>query len=51
MSDDEHKKCNDLSCISAAWASSEKNGVNMEYLESLYETYLDDPQSLDPSWQ
>ena len=51
MSDDEHKNCNDLSCISAAWASSEKNGVNMEYLESLYETYLDDPQSLDPSWQ
>ena len=33
------------------WASSEKNGINMEYLESLYETYLDDPQSLDPSWQ
>ena len=41
---------NDLSCMSHAWSSSEKNGGNIEYLESLYETYLNNPEELDQTW-
>ena len=33
------------------WKTSELEGENAAYLEMLYETYLDDPNSVDPSWK
>jgi len=35
------------SAMESAWASSELTGLNSAYLESLYEQYLDNPNSVD----
>ncbi|CDF98828.1 Putative=2-oxoglutarate dehydrogenase E1 component [Avibacterium paragallinarum JF4211] len=32
-------------------ASSALNGANQSYIEELYENYLQDPHSVDESWQ
>lgn len=39
------------SLLERQWLGSALNGVNAAYLESLYETYLDDPQSIDSHWR
>ncbi|MDO8953231.1 MAG: 2-oxoglutarate dehydrogenase E1 component [Gammaproteobacteria bacterium] len=33
------------------WQSSQLFGGNSDYLEAIYEAYLQDPTSVDPSWQ
>jgi 2-oxoglutarate dehydrogenase E1 component len=33
-----------------AWKSSQLNGGNASYLESIYESYLDDPSSVSDEW-
>ena len=40
-----------LNNMSEAWGCSEKNSANMAYLESLYEDYLENPSSIDPTWK
>jgi 2-oxoglutarate dehydrogenase E1 component len=37
--------------LSARWASSLLDGENASYLETLYEAYLHDPDSVEPRWR
>ena len=33
------------------WRSSHLSGGNADYVESLYEQYLDSPNSIEPEWR
>ncbi len=42
---------NEMSLYKRFLKSSHFSGVNAEYLEELYEKYLNDPSSIDPQWK
>ncbi len=41
----------DLPDMLAWWAGSHISGINAEYVEGLYETYLKDPKGIGPEWR
>lgn len=40
-----------LNSMRAAWKTSQLSGANSAYLEAIYEDYLADPNTVEPSWK
>lgn len=45
------KDSNKNQSMQAQWLTSQLEGENSSYLEALYEQFLEDPESIEPSWR